>query len=124
MTPPRVGTIRAETKQESNAVWMVTAHGPTGSQAERFETEDAARHRADELLVAGTPVTLHPPGAGPAEPVIRYTCSFCGKHQRRVKRLIAGPGGVAICGECVALCQDIIGDGPPAPPRQPEPHYL
>ncbi|MBX6721689.1 MAG: ATP-dependent Clp protease ATP-binding subunit ClpX [Dactylosporangium sp.] len=34
-------------------------------------------------------------------------CSFCGKHQDQVKRLIAGPG-VYICDECVELCTDII----------------
>jgi hypothetical protein len=30
-------------------------------------------------------------------------CSFCGKQQDQVQRLIAGPGGVSICEECVAL---------------------
>jgi ATP-dependent Clp protease ATP-binding subunit ClpX len=35
------------------------------------------------------------------------TCSFCGKHQRQVNRLIAGPG-VYICNECVDLCVEII----------------
>ncbi|HOK62405.1 MAG TPA: ATP-dependent Clp protease ATP-binding subunit ClpX [Soehngenia sp.] len=34
-------------------------------------------------------------------------CSFCGKSQNEVKRLIAGPN-VYICNECVELCQDII----------------
>ncbi len=34
-------------------------------------------------------------------------CSFCGKHQREVKKLIAGPG-VYICDECIDLCNDII----------------
>ncbi len=38
-------------------------------------------------------------------------CSFCGKNQGRVKRLIAGPG-VHICNECVALCQEILGVEP------------
>ena len=33
-------------------------------------------------------------------------CSFCGKPQSQVKRLISG-SGVYICNECVALCQDI-----------------
>ena len=37
-----------------------------------------------------------------------YRCSFCGKSQEQVERLIAGPGGVFICNECVALCQEII----------------
>ncbi len=35
------------------------------------------------------------------------TCSFCGKSQREVKKLIAGPT-VYICDECVSLCNDII----------------
>ena len=34
-------------------------------------------------------------------------CSFCGKPQEVVKKIIAGPG-VYICDECIALCQDII----------------
>ena len=34
-------------------------------------------------------------------------CSFCGKTQAQVKRMVAGPG-VYICDECVSLCQEII----------------
>jgi ATP-dependent Clp protease ATP-binding subunit ClpX len=34
-------------------------------------------------------------------------CSFCGKSQHEVKKLIAGPS-VHICDECVALCMDIV----------------
>ena len=34
-------------------------------------------------------------------------CSFCGKSQKEVKKLIAGPS-VYICNECVDLCNDII----------------
>ena len=34
-------------------------------------------------------------------------CSFCGKSQHEVKKLIAGPS-VFICNECVDLCNDII----------------
>lgn len=34
-------------------------------------------------------------------------CSFCGKGQKEVKKLIAGPG-VYICDECIELCNDII----------------
>ena len=36
-------------------------------------------------------------------------CSFCGKSQREVRKLIAGPT-VFICDECVELCLDIIGE--------------
>ncbi len=37
------------------------------------------------------------------------SCSFCGKSQREVKKLIAGPS-VYICDECIALCNDIIAE--------------
>lgn len=36
-------------------------------------------------------------------------CSFCGKSEAMVYKLIEGPGGVFICDECVALCNDLIG---------------
>ncbi len=36
-------------------------------------------------------------------------CNFCGKSQRHVKKLIAGPG-VYICDECIELCNDIVED--------------
>ena len=38
----------------------------------------------------------------------KYQCSFCGKSQEQVHRLIAGPGGVYICNECIDLCREII----------------
>ena len=37
-------------------------------------------------------------------------CSFCGKAQENVKKIIAGPG-VYICDECIAICRNIIEDG-------------
>ncbi|WP_338415913.1 ATP-dependent Clp protease ATP-binding subunit ClpX [uncultured Sphaerotilus sp.] len=40
-------------------------------------------------------------------------CSFCGKSQHEVKKLIAGPS-VFICDECIELCNDIIRDEAPA----------
>ena len=38
-------------------------------------------------------------------------CSFCGKDEREVHRMIQGPGAVRICDECVRLCMDIVDDG-------------
>jgi ATP-dependent Clp protease ATP-binding subunit ClpX len=38
----------------------------------------------------------------------QYSCSFCGKSQEQVRRLIAGPGSVYICDECVELCHEIV----------------
>ncbi len=49
-------------------------------------------------------------------------CSFCGKSQHEVKKLIAGPS-VFICDECIELCNDIIRDEVPAegaPQRTPK----
>ena len=43
-------------------------------------------------------------------------CSFCGKMQNQVQRLIAGPG-VCICNECVELCQSVLDDDAPPAPR-------
>ncbi len=39
-----------------------------------------------------------------------FSCSFCGKMQDEVQRLIAGPG-VYICNECVELCESILEEG-------------
>jgi ATP-dependent Clp protease ATP-binding subunit ClpX len=37
------------------------------------------------------------------------SCSFCGKSQKEVRKLIAGPT-VYICDECIGLCNDIIAE--------------
>ena len=37
-----------------------------------------------------------------------FACSFCGKDNAAVKRLIAGPNGVFICDACVGLCNEIL----------------
>ena len=52
----------------------------------------------------------HPPGT--------MFCSFCGKPQYDVKKLIAGPG-VFICNECVSLCTKIMDDTPDPDPSNP-----
>jgi ATP-dependent Clp protease ATP-binding subunit ClpX len=38
----------------------------------------------------------------------KYRCSFCGKSQDQVRKLIAGPNGAYICDECVDICAEII----------------
>ena len=56
-------------------------------------------------------------------------CSFCNKTQDEVDKLIAGPGGVYICDECIELCYDIIdedmanreADRKPAPKEEGKP---
>ncbi len=57
-----------------------------------------------------------------------HQCSFCGKSERQVRRLIAGPG-VMICDQCVLLCNTMMADTPAAPPagaalRVPKPHEI
>ena len=47
-----------------------------------------------------------------------YQCSFCGKAQAQVKRLIAGPDRVFICDECVTLCEQIITEEGPAKSKE------
>jgi ATP-dependent Clp protease ATP-binding subunit ClpX len=55
-------------------------------------------------------------------------CSFCGKSQKEVRKLIAGPAGVYICDECVELCNELIEeelnesaeDEPQEPPKPRE----
>lgn len=37
-------------------------------------------------------------------------CSFCGKNQKQVRKLIAGPGGVYICDECIDICNEIMSE--------------
>jgi ribosomal protein L37AE/L43A len=46
----------------------------------------------------------------------QYHCSFCGKGQEQVRRLIAGPGYVYICNECIALCNEILAEEEDASP--------
>ena len=56
-------------------------------------------------------------------------CSFCGKPQHQVRKLIAGPG-VYICDECVDLCNDIVDEGqvdewtPAGPEELPTPREI
>lgn len=38
----------------------------------------------------------------------KFRCSFCGKPQEQVRKLIAGPNGAYICDECVDICAEII----------------
>ncbi len=37
-------------------------------------------------------------------------CSFCGRSQDEVEKLLAGPPGLYICGECIKMCNDILAE--------------
>jgi hypothetical protein len=68
----------------------------------------AAKIEADQVVAAKP---ADPGSPSPASSLLH--CSFCGKSQREVSKLIAGPT-VFICDECVGLCTDIIlGAGDP-----------
>jgi ATP-dependent Clp protease ATP-binding subunit ClpX len=61
---------------------------------------------------------------------VPYRCSFCGKSQEQVRKLIAGQG-VYICDECINLCQEIIEEEmletprpKPSVARLPDPHQI
>ncbi|MFI6027617.1 ATP-dependent Clp protease ATP-binding subunit ClpX [Amycolatopsis magusensis] len=53
-------------------------------------------------------------------------CSFCGRAQQLVRRLIAGPSGVHICDECVGECTELVGEQTvaPEPAEAPRPQEI
>ena len=59
-----------------------------------------------------------PPESTPPHELPAMVCSFCGKTQREVRKLIAGPS-VYICDECITLCNDIIAEEVPRAASQP-----
>ena len=66
--------------------------------------------------------------AGTTDGNDQLLCSFCGKSQRQVKKLIAGPG-VYICDECIDLCNEIIDEELATPAildleQLPKPHDI
>ena len=44
----------------------------------------------------------------PVRPEEKIRCSFCGKNQDQVRKMIAGTNGVYICDECSELCSEIL----------------
>src|SRR5271156_4143506 len=71
---------------------------PPEGGGQRTRTKAPGRDRAKEIGVAKF---------GEGGDLVK--CSFCGKSQKQVKKLIAGPG-VYICDECIDLCNDIIAE--------------
>jgi ATP-dependent Clp protease ATP-binding subunit ClpX len=70
--------------------------------------ERKARRHAERATGRKLPQVLH--------------CSFCGSSQLKVEKLIAGPRGVFICNDCVALCAKVVsGDWSPAADKRFEP---
>jgi len=53
--------------------------------------------------------------------VREYLCSFCGKNQDQVRKLIAGQNRVFICDQCIDLCKSIVDEEFIQAPRPEEP---
>jgi hypothetical protein len=67
---------------------------------------------SSQTVTAATAVGQEPaPSAPPRRP--ERHCSFCGKEQKQVRRMIAGPRGVYICNECVGMCSALMSLAPP-----------
>jgi hypothetical protein len=69
------------------------------------EPDLAWGYRCDDLYLVG--LLMSKVGSGKTKKPL--LCSFCGKSQHEVRKLIAGPT-VFICDECIELCMDIIGE--------------
>ena len=63
----------------------------------RTPEEIKARRKLERAIGRSLPKTMH--------------CSFCGKPQTEVEKLIAGPTGF-ICNECVEMCNDVVAGRP------------
>jgi transcription elongation factor Elf1 len=70
---------------------------PKRTPPRRTAEEIKARRKLERVTARKLPAVLH--------------CSFCGKSQVEVAKLIAGPF-VFICNECVAMCDDIVAERP------------
>src|SRR2546426_3203234 len=84
---------------------------------QRTPSRTATRRRSRNGPVAGTRTARVTSTSGAKGPKVPYRCSFCGKSQEQVRKLIAGQG-VYICDECINLCQEIIEEELLETPRQ------
>ncbi len=80
-----------------------------GSLREIAEALSLSHQRVHQLLGVRSASVVRPHQPATWAPRVRrfgrqvLPCSFCGRHQQEVTKLIAGQGGVAICDSCVAL---------------------
>jgi len=75
----------------------------------RDQTQDQVQQRHLDTAGPVSPIVESGPLADTARRP-KYKCSFCGKSQDQVRRLIAGPNYVYICNECVALCNGLVSE--------------
>jgi predicted DNA-binding transcriptional regulator AlpA len=82
--------------------------------------QDALRKAVVDALEGRIQFVAHPVGGDPevreiSAPIARLVrpgarCSFCRKTKDEVRTLVAGPGTIAICNECIALSAEIVGE--------------
>ena len=126
--------VRHRRRRDQHSQAGQLSHGSDPSARERGpprsgegRTWPASARRAARTIAEDFPDCLRVPFGiwAPSQPLIGQTegnealvarvgetgdllkCSFCGKSQKQVKKLIAGPG-VYICDECIDLCNEII----------------
>ncbi len=91
-----------------------TIRGRLARQRARIETTIAQSRRALSLLAAvekqWATQSKESTMTQESKESKSYRCSFCGKGNADVRRLIAGPNGVFICNECVATCNAILAE--------------
>ncbi len=110
----RLDEILAEhTGQPEERVRIDTERDYFMSAAEAKDVRHHRRRHRSPLATARL-VGRRSEVAGPTDGNDQLLCSFCGKSQRQVKKLIAGPG-VYICDECIDLCNEIIDEELAAP---------
>src|ERR1044072_3416246 len=89
---------------------IIAQHSGKDVEKVRSDTERdyfMSSEEAKEYGIIDRVISQHSVMARPTDSNEQLLCSFCGKSQRQVKKLIAGPG-VYICDECIALCNEII----------------
>jgi hypothetical protein len=123
--PPQDSAEARETVRRAAAIAQQAGRGEVGTEhllaALALDPGSRARCVLSHLGVSVTAVKKGLGGyVGPGKRRRRkrgkadLACSFCGKRQKQVKKLIAGPG-VRICDQCIDLCNEIVAeeqDGP------------
>ena len=111
LSAPGPDTQRLTVTRPGQPVWSleVDAKGLTGKQVQVTELGQEGNEEDREILLYDwvdeqvKPILPRPMGG------MAMVCSFCGKNNREVQKLIAGPNSY-ICNECVQLCSDIIAE--------------
>jgi hypothetical protein len=118
--PPQESAEAREAVRRAAAIAQQAGRGEVGTEhllaALALDPGSRARHVLSHLGVSMAAVRKGLGGyVGPGKQRRRkrgkadLACSFCGKSQKQVKKLIAGPG-VYICDECIDLCNEIVAE--------------